>query len=214
MAVKHASAPKAYINITGLGFAKLTKEGAELKYSDITKTRGLQKIGVETGGELKTAYADGGPIESGNTDGEGKISLQMHAFPKEIRKIVFNEDYDEDGVYEEKQGKQNNYVAVWFRQERSDGTFRTVLLPKVMFTNPKIDGETAEKDWDFSSEEVEGEALFPLVDNKKSVRKYIFDSANMTNHGGDGEKGEEAFLKKILGEEYTGNVTEDNEETL
>ncbi|MBD4325724.1 phage tail protein, partial [Xanthomonas citri pv. citri] len=26
--------------------------------------------------------------------------------------------------------------------------------------------------------------------------------------------GEEAFLKKILGEEYTGNVTEDNEETL
>ncbi len=72
-------------------------------------------------------------------------SLQMHAFPKEIRKIVFNEDYDEDGVYEEKQGKQNNYVAVWFRQERRDGTFRTVLLPKVMFTNPKIDGETAEK---------------------------------------------------------------------
>ncbi|EHS70934.1 hypothetical protein UM764_12175 [Staphylococcus aureus] len=44
MAVKHASAPKAYINITGLGFAKLTKEGAELKYSDITKTRGLQKL--------------------------------------------------------------------------------------------------------------------------------------------------------------------------
>ncbi|MCE3303913.1 phage tail protein, partial [Staphylococcus aureus] len=53
MAVKHASAPKAYINITGLGFAKLTKEGAELKYSDITKTRGSQKIGVETGGDLK-----------------------------------------------------------------------------------------------------------------------------------------------------------------
>ena len=37
MAVKHA--PKAYINITGLGFAKLTKEGAELKYSDITKQK-------------------------------------------------------------------------------------------------------------------------------------------------------------------------------
>lgn len=87
MAIKHASAPKAYFNITGLGFAKLTKEGAELKYSDITKTRGLQKIGVETGGELKTAYADGGPIESGNTDGEGKISLQMHAFLKRFAKL-------------------------------------------------------------------------------------------------------------------------------
>lgn len=69
MVVKQASASKAYFNITGLGFAKLTKEGAKLEYSDITKTRGLQKIGVETGGDLKTAYADGGPIESGNTDG-------------------------------------------------------------------------------------------------------------------------------------------------
>ncbi|MEN8972984.1 major tail protein [Staphylococcus aureus] len=214
MVVKHASAPKAYFNIKDLGFAKLTKEGEKLEYSDITKTRGLQKIGIETGGELKTAYADGGPIESGNTDGEGKISLQMHAFPKEIREIVFNEKYDEDGVYEETQGKQNNYVAVWFRQERRDGTFRTILLPKVMFTNPKIDAETAEKDWDFSSEEVEGEALFPLINNQKPVRKYIFDSANMTNHEGNGEKGEEAFLKKILGEGYTGSVSGEDEESL
>ncbi|MDN8867465.1 phage tail protein, partial [Staphylococcus aureus] len=38
MAVKNASAPKAYIKITGLVLAKLTKEGAELKYSDITNS--------------------------------------------------------------------------------------------------------------------------------------------------------------------------------
>ncbi len=31
MAVKHASAPKAYINITGLGFAKLTKRRRGIK---------------------------------------------------------------------------------------------------------------------------------------------------------------------------------------
>lgn len=87
MAIKHASAPKAYFNITGLGFAKLTKEGAELKYSDITKQEDY-KNWCWNWWRTKTAYADGGPIESGNTDGEGKISLQMHAFPKEIRKIV------------------------------------------------------------------------------------------------------------------------------
>ena len=44
MAIKHASAPKAYFNITGLGFAKLTKEGAELKYSDITKQEDYKKL--------------------------------------------------------------------------------------------------------------------------------------------------------------------------
>lgn len=206
MAVKYASTPKAYINVKDLGFAKLTKEGEALVYENITKTRGLQEIGIETGGELKTAYADGGPIESGNTDGEGKISLKMHAFPKEIREIVFNEKYDENGVYEEQQGKQNNYVAVWFRQERRDGSFRTVLLPKVMFTDPKIEGETAEKDWEFSSEEVEGEALFPILNGKKPTRKYIYDSANDTVNAENPEKGEAAFLKKVLGAAY--EVTE------
>ena len=53
----------------------------------ILQNKRITKIGVETGGELKTAYADGGPIESGNTDGEGKISLQMHAFLKRFAKL-------------------------------------------------------------------------------------------------------------------------------
>lgn len=43
MVVKQASAPKAYFNITGLGFAKLTKEGAKLEYSDITKLEDYKK---------------------------------------------------------------------------------------------------------------------------------------------------------------------------
>lgn len=83
-----------------------------------------------------------------------------------------------------------------------------------MFINFKIDGEMVEKDWDFLSEEVEGEVFFFLVDNKKLVCKYIFDLVNMINYDGDGEKGEEVFLKKILGEEYIGNVIEGNEEIL
>lgn len=53
MAVKHASAPKAYINITGLGFAKLTKEGAELKYSDITKQKDYKKLVLKLVENLK-----------------------------------------------------------------------------------------------------------------------------------------------------------------
>ena len=44
MAVKHASAPKAYINITGLGFAKLTKEGAELNIVILQKQEDYKKL--------------------------------------------------------------------------------------------------------------------------------------------------------------------------
>ena len=40
--------------------------------------------------------------------------MTMHAFPQEIRELIFNEIYNETGVYSEERGKQNNYVAVWF----------------------------------------------------------------------------------------------------
>ncbi|AVQ34422.1 phage tail protein [Staphylococcus muscae] len=191
--VKYAKTPKAYINIKDLGFALLKQDEPDgtIKYEKITQTRGLQEISVETGGEIQNAYADGSIIESGNTDGEGKISMTMHAFPKEIRELIFNEIYDEKGIYDEKQGKQNNYVAVWFKRERRDGTFQRVGLTKVMFSDPEIEGKSAEENWDFSSEETEGVAMHRIADGK---RKVMFDSAL---DGAD----ETEFFKRLLGNE-------------
>ncbi|MHD0383343.1 major tail protein [Staphylococcus simulans] len=172
--VKQAKTPRAYVNIKDLGFAVLTTdEPKEIKYDKVTQTRGLQEISLESGGEVVNAYADGGIIESGNTDGESSFNLTMHAFPKEIREIIFNEVYDENGIYEEVKGKQNNYVAVWFKRERRDGSFQRIGLPKVMFSEPNIEGSTAESDWEFSQEEVEGTAMHRVFDD---TRKIIFDS--------------------------------------
>lgn len=191
--VKYAKTPKSFINVKDLGFALLETDEADgtVKYTNITQTRGLQEISVETGGEVVNAYADGGIIESGNTDGEGKISMTMHAFPQEIRQLIFNEVYNEHGVYAEKQGKQNNYVAVWFKRERKDGTFQRVGLTKVMFSDPQIEGKTSEEDWEFSSEESEGTAMHRIADGK---RKILFDSAKE-------EADEKEFFKEFFSNE-------------
>ncbi|TDL96684.1 phage tail protein [Macrococcus brunensis] len=170
-----AKTPKAYINVKDLGFAVVSAdELTGTTYTKVTQTRGLQKIGVETGGELKEAYADGLIIEAGNTDGKGKITMTMHAFPAEIREIIFNEKADEKGIVSEVAGQQNNYVAVWFKRERRDGTYQLTGLTKVMFSNPKIEGETAKADWDFSSEDTDGTAMHRQSDRK---RKITWDSA-------------------------------------
>ncbi|MCE5042827.1 Ig-like domain-containing protein [Staphylococcus chromogenes] len=191
--VKYAKTPKSFINVKDLGFALLETDEADgtVKYTNITQTRGLQEISVETGGEVVNAYADGGIIESGNTDGEGKISMTMHAFPQEIRQLIFNEVYNEHGVYAEKQGKQNNYVAVWFKRERKDGTFQRVGLTKVMFSDPQIEGKTSEENWEFSSEESEGTAMHRIADGK---RKILFDSAKE-------EADENEFFKELFSNE-------------
>ncbi|HEC2149867.1 TPA: Ig-like domain-containing protein [Staphylococcus delphini] len=190
---KYAKTPKSFINIKDLGFALLKTDEADgtIEYTNITQTRGLQEISVETGGDIVNAYADGGIIESGNTDGEGKISMTMHAFPQEIRELIFNEIYNEKGVYAEQQGKQNNYVAVWFKRERRDGTFQRVGLTKVMFSDPQIEGKSSEENWEFSSEESEGTAMHRVADGK---RKIMFDSAK---DGAD----EKEFFKTLLANE-------------
>ena len=174
--VKYAKTPKSFINIKDLGFALLETDELDgtIKYSNVTQTRGLQEISVETGGEIVNAHADGTIIESGNTDGEGTISMTMHAFPQEIRELIFNEIYDENGVYAEERGKQNNYVAVWFKRERRDGSYQQVGLTKVMFSDPNLEGQTAEENWEFTSEESEGTAMHRVADNK---RKILFDSS-------------------------------------
>ncbi len=193
--VTQAKTPRAYINIKDLGFAVLsTDEVGNMVYEKVTQTRGLQEVSLETGGDIVNAYADGGIIESGNTDGEGKLNLTMHAFPQEIREIIFNEVYDEDGIYEEKQGKQNNYVAVWFKRERRDGSFQRVGLTKVMFTDPKMEGKTAEEKWEFSQEEVEGTPMHRIGDG---VRKIIFDSKKK-------EDDESKFFERLLLGAYDG----------
>ena len=99
--------------------------------------------------------------------------MTMHAFPQEIRELIFNEIYNEAGVYSEERGKQNNYVAVWFKRERRDGSYQQVGLTKVMFCDPNLEGKTAEEDWEFSSEESEGTAMH-RIDGK---RKILFDSS-------------------------------------
>lgn len=175
MANVQAKVPKAFINVRDIGFALLTAdEVTGTTYTKVTQTRGLQKISVETGGELKEAYADGTIIEAGNTDGDGKVGVTMHAFPQEIRELIFNEVADDKGIYSEVSGKQNNYVAMWFKRERRDGTYQIIGLPKVMFSDPKLEGETKKNDWDFSSEESEGKAMHRISDRK---RKLIWDSA-------------------------------------
>lgn len=194
--VKQAKTPKAYINIKDLGFAVLKEDepGKDgIKYEKVTQTRGLQEIGIETGGELVNAYADGGIIESGNTDGESTINLTMHAFPQEIRSIIFNEIYDDKGIYEEVRGKQNNYVAVWFKRERRDGSFQRIGLTKVMFSEPNIDGSSAEDNWEFSQEESEGTAMHRIGDDK---RKIIFDSKTK-------DEDEKEFFQRLLLGAYT-----------
>lgn len=57
-----------------------------------------------------------------------------------------------------------------------------------MFSEPKMEGQTAEDKWEFSQEEVEGTAMHRIGDDK---RKIIFDSKSKDDD-------ESEFFKRLL----------------
>ncbi|MFD1416801.1 major tail protein [Oceanobacillus jeddahense] len=188
--VKQAKTPMAFVNVKDLGFAiQKTDESGAFEYDEPLQTKGLRTIGIESGGELVSAYADGVIIESAKSDGESTVSLGMHSFPEEVREEIFNEKPDENGVYSEKAGKQNPYVAVWFKHERKDGSYKLIGLTKVMFNDPSMEGATKEASIEFGEETAEGTSLHRQADE---VRKVTADSKHE-------DFSEDKFFQALLG---------------
>ncbi|WP_213810608.1 hypothetical protein [Jeotgalicoccus sp. WY2] len=74
-----AKTPKAYINVTELGFALIeSEESGVITYGTPIQTRGLKTVGLPAGGDITVAWADGSPIESAVGDGEPTLTLGLH----------------------------------------------------------------------------------------------------------------------------------------
>lgn len=147
--------------------------------------------------------ADGSIIESGTTDGEGKISMTMHAFPQEIRELIFNEIYNEAGVYSEERGKQNNYVAVWFKRERRDGSYQQVGLTKVMFVDPNLEGKLPKK---IGNSVQKNQKVLQCTVSADGKRKILFDSSR---EGADVD----SFFQELLNGAYDSKTEVDTDDS-
>lgn len=192
--VQQAQTPKAFVNVKDIGFAVLLQdENVSFTYDEPIQTKGLRTVGIEPGGELTNAYADGKIIESAKSDGESTVTLGLHSFPEEVREVIFNEQPDENGVYKEVAGKQNPYVAMWFTHERADGSYKLIGLTKVMFNDPAMEAATKEASIEFGEETAEGTALHREADE---VRKVTADSRHETFS-------EDAFFEELLGKPLT-----------
>lgn len=193
MAVKHANAPKAFVNVRNVGFAKIEEANERgTEYGDALLTRGVKSVSSESSGEPKVAYADGMEIESGRSNGQRTISLLMHAFGPEVSELLFGQEPDEDGIVPELKNQTLTEVAFWFKHERKDGTFKLYGFPRVVFNEPNSEAQQEEDDYEWTEETSEGIAMFRLNDE---TRRFVYDSAS--------ENGSvEAFLRKLLGENY------------
>ncbi|GAB3061864.1 major tail protein [Salinicoccus sesuvii] len=197
MAMEQAKTPKAYINIKDLGFAPITGEdGTTVTYGSPIQTRGMKTVGLPAGGEIAVAWADGAPIESAVGDGEPSLTFGLHELSPEIEKMIFNVTFDQDGIAEEKWGHQPTPVAVWFKSERLDGTYRWTGFKKVLFAPPEEERSAKEGTIEFGDKSIEGRIM--KVDGS-DAKKVMADSREV---GETGTFNDDTFFQRLLGDAY------------
>lgn len=196
--MEQAQTPKQYINIKDLGFAPIESEdGSSVTYGTAIQTRGLKTVGLPAGGEITVAWADGSPIESAVGDGEPTLTLGLHQLSPEIEEMMFGVTFDADGVAEENWGHQPKPVAVWFKSERKDGTYRWVGFKKVLFAPPEEERASKEGTIEFGEYSIEGRIM--RVDGS-DAKKVMADSKRV---GDSGTFSDDSFFTKLLGDSYT-----------
>lgn len=197
MAIKKAETPKAYINIKDLGFALITEEdGTKVTYGEQIQTRGLKTVGLPAGGEVSVAFADGAPIESAVGDGEPTLTFGLHQLSPEIEELIFNHVFDQDGISEEEWGHQPNDVAVWFKSERKDGSYRWTGFKKVTFSPPAEERAAKEGSIEWGELSIEGRVM--KVDGSEA-KKVVADSNKI---GESGTFSDDKFFTRLLGDSY------------
>jgi phi13 family phage major tail protein len=194
--MEKAKTPKAYINIQDLGFAPITDEGeGTVTYGTPIQTRGLKTVGLPAGGEIVVAWADGAPIESAVGDGEPTLTFGLHQLSPEIEEMIFNQVFDADGISEEEWGHQPTPVAVWFKSQRQDGTYRWTGFKKVLFAPPEEERAAREGTPEYGEYSIEGRVM--KVEGSEA-KKVVADSARATEDFSD-----DKFFVRLLGDAYT-----------
>lgn len=198
--MEQAKTPKAYINIKDLGFAPIeTEEAGTITYGLPVQTRGLKTVGLPAGGEITVAWADGSPIESAVGDGEPTLTFGLHQLSEEIEEMIFNQTFDAEGISEEEWGHQPQPVAVWFKSERKDGSYRWTGFKKVLFAPPEEERAAKEGTIEFGEYSIEGRIMKA---EGSEAKKVIADSARV---GDTGTFSDDTFFTRLLGDSYVPN---------
>ncbi|WP_213810607.1 major tail protein [Jeotgalicoccus sp. WY2] len=111
--------------------------------------------------------------------------------------MIFNHTFDSEGIVEENWGHQPRPVAVWFKSERLDGTYRWTGFKKVLFAPPEEERAAKEGTIEFGDKSIEGRIMKA---EGSEAKKVMADSKKV---GDSGTFSDDAFFTKLLGDSYT-----------
>lgn len=130
------------IGLKDVVYAKLVSDDKTgVAYDQVKPAAPAISAAINRGGSASTTYADDRAIAVGTTPGVTTIELGVTHLPKEVQADWFGHEIV-NGVLVRRGTDKSPYIALGFRSETSDGSFKYVWLFKGKFTPPSMEHGT------------------------------------------------------------------------
>lgn len=177
----------ALVGLKDIYYAKVTKDDSTGISYDVPK-RLQQAITADI--KPKTAsgtlFADDGPSESGTALGETDVTLNIGDLPISVQADLLGNSIV-NGELVKKSTDIPPYVAIMFRAEKSDGTFRFYKLLKGKFQEPESQNKTKDDNVTYNTPTITGTFIrrnydqqwSRMIDNNDAYASTFFSAIEL-----------------------------------
>jgi phi13 family phage major tail protein len=161
----------------------LSDTSAGVTYDTPVSIINLVSMSVNFNTDISTFFADDGPADAYSQIGEVDVAIQAADVPAEDLAFLLGMDYNPGtGVVEYDTEAVAPDVAIGFRAQKSNGSYRYVWLLKGRFGVPNMDHQTKEGSVNFQTLTINGKFLARVFD-KKVFRRIDEDDPNFVFPG-------------------------------
>lgn len=140
-----------------LHYALLTADtGTELTYSTPVAMPGVMTLGITANTDSQTAFYDDGPGEVATALGDIEVTIEKNALSAQEKSVLLGHKLDTNGAVIYGSEDIPPFVALGFRNLRTDGTYRYVWLYKGKFQEPEDSSTTKGDSIEFQNESITG----------------------------------------------------------
>lgn len=155
------------IGLKDLYYAKITEDNdTETTYE--TPKRMGKAMQAQINPQYNTAdlRADDGISETAESRGITEVEIGVDELSPEVQADLFGKTVNDDGVLVDSQDDRPPYVAIMFRSEKSNGSYRYTTLYKGKFMPPQMNYETKQETPAFQTPTTMGRFLRRQSDGK------------------------------------------------
>ncbi|MTI82584.1 MAG: hypothetical protein FH756_01535 [Firmicutes bacterium] len=147
------------IGLKDLHYAKMTQDDkGGVSYETPKIIAGAIQGNINPNSSSATLFADDGPAETTSTIGEISLELNVKDLPLDIQADLLGHAIN-GGVMVRKTSDVAPYVAIGFRSEKSNGSYKYVWLLKGKFREPERSHQTKSNEINYQTPTINGNFL-------------------------------------------------------